>query len=126
MGHADIALPIGRVVPITLYLIALALTGERKSTGDDFAMSPIEQHERELRVNYDARPRVPHRSCAAKSTDREFRRGSASSRFGSAWLGIQDRNKHLVFVIPKGLHRSNAQPLRDCQALISSSPSERT
>jgi putative DNA primase/helicase len=53
MGHADIALPIGRVVPISLYLIALALTGERKSTGDDFAMFPIEQHEHELRAEYD-------------------------------------------------------------------------
>jgi putative DNA primase/helicase len=54
MGHADVALPIGRVVPISLYLIAMALTGERKSSGDDAAMVPIEQYERELRAEYDA------------------------------------------------------------------------
>jgi hypothetical protein len=50
MGHADVELPINRSVPVALYLICLAVTGERKSTSDDIAMRPIEAYERELRA----------------------------------------------------------------------------
>jgi hypothetical protein len=53
MGHADIVLPIQRKVPISLYLVSLAVTGERKSTSDDIAMYPVELYERELRDQYE-------------------------------------------------------------------------
>jgi hypothetical protein len=53
MGHANVELPINRTVPVALYLICLAVTGERKSTSDDLAMRPIEAFERELRGLYD-------------------------------------------------------------------------
>jgi hypothetical protein len=53
MGHADVVLPIGRTVPISLFLLCLAVTGERKSTGDNLAMAPIEAYEKELRATYD-------------------------------------------------------------------------
>jgi len=53
MGHADVALPINRVMPTALYLVCLAVTGERKSTSDDIAMYPVETYERELRAHHE-------------------------------------------------------------------------
>jgi hypothetical protein len=55
-GHADIALPIGAgsARPLSLYLITVAATGERKSECDRQALWPIEKHEANLRASYEA------------------------------------------------------------------------
>jgi uncharacterized protein DUF3987 len=54
-GHADVVLPIGpgQTRPLSLYLVSIAVSGERKSTCDTEAMWPIRRHEASLRVAHD-------------------------------------------------------------------------
>jgi len=54
-GHADIMLPIGpgQSRPLSLYLVSIAASGERKSACDAEAMWPIRRREAALREQYD-------------------------------------------------------------------------
>ena len=47
--HADIVLPSGEVKPLSLYLLTIAASGERKSATDSYALSSIKAQEAELR-----------------------------------------------------------------------------
>ena len=53
-GHADVALPTGQCRPLSLYLLAIAETGELKTSCDHEAAWPIARHEANLREKYDA------------------------------------------------------------------------
>ena len=52
-GHADVVLPTGQVKPISGYFVTVALTGERKSSCDSCASTPVRRREEELRGEYD-------------------------------------------------------------------------
>src|SRR4029077_17258995 len=52
-GHADVLLPTGQCRPLSLYLLAIAETGERKTSCDHEAAWPIARHEANLREKYD-------------------------------------------------------------------------
>ncbi len=55
MGHAQIVHPVtGRVVPLSLYLLEIGESGERKSESDSLAMGPVRQRENELGEDYRA------------------------------------------------------------------------
>ena len=50
-GRADALLPIGqggKRTPLSLYLLTVLESGERKSTADNFALKPVRDYEREL------------------------------------------------------------------------------
>jgi Protein of unknown function (DUF3987) len=49
-GRADAVLPIGqgKRTPLSLYLLTVLESGERKSTADSFALKPVREFEREL------------------------------------------------------------------------------
>ena len=51
-AHGDVQMPFGSVRPLSLFVITIAETGERKSTVDDLALAPIRAHEAELRKTY--------------------------------------------------------------------------
>jgi hypothetical protein len=55
-GHADVVLPIGpgQPRPLSLYLVTIALSGERKSACDTEAMWPIRRREAALREAHEA------------------------------------------------------------------------
>ena len=55
-GHADVVLPIGpgQPRPLSLYLISVAASGERKSACDAEAMLPIRRREAALREQYES------------------------------------------------------------------------
>jgi Protein of unknown function (DUF3987) len=54
-AHADVELPIvGRIRPISVYLVTVAESGERKSACDDKASWPIRRREQNLRATHDA------------------------------------------------------------------------
>lgn len=55
-GLRDVALPIagGQAKPLSLYFLAIALSGERKTATDKLALKPIHQRADELRTDYDA------------------------------------------------------------------------
>lgn len=52
--HADVTLPVpGSVRPLSLFLVSVAGTGERKSAANGEAMRPVRRHEARLREHYD-------------------------------------------------------------------------
>ena len=53
-GHADILLPIGEPKPLSLYFITIALSGERKSAADAFALKAIMEQEQILKEEHQA------------------------------------------------------------------------
>jgi hypothetical protein len=50
---ADVHMPFGQTRPLSLYLISIAASGERKSTGDNEALAPVDKHEENLRREYE-------------------------------------------------------------------------
>lgn len=54
-GHADVIIPAtGHAKPLSLYLVTIAASGERKSAADTEALSPVRAFERELQTSHDA------------------------------------------------------------------------
>jgi hypothetical protein len=53
-GHADVLLPYGQPRPLSLYLVTVAASGDRKSTADNEALWPIRKHEKALKERHDA------------------------------------------------------------------------
>ena len=51
-GHINIRLPTGAIKPVSLYLLTVGESGERKSSGDRLAMEPIRRYEACLREKY--------------------------------------------------------------------------
>src|SRR5262249_54962104 len=54
-AHANIELPNGQSVPLSTYLLSVAVTGERKSAVDREALWPVRKREQTLREEYDAK-----------------------------------------------------------------------
>ncbi|GEM_PF-476824 len=50
----DIELPHGERKPLSLYLMTVAESGERKSSIDQHALAPIRKHEKDCRADYEA------------------------------------------------------------------------
>ena len=48
--HADVHLPTGEIKPLSLYLVTVARSGERKTSTDSLALGPVKQREADLRV----------------------------------------------------------------------------
>jgi hypothetical protein len=51
---ANVMLPIGQPRPLALFIATVAESGGRKTTSDNEALWPIRQHEKNLRLQYDA------------------------------------------------------------------------
>src|SRR6185436_15659946 len=52
-AHADVLLPYGQSRPLSLYLITLAGSGDRKSTADNEALWPIRKYEKTLKDEHE-------------------------------------------------------------------------
>jgi hypothetical protein len=52
-GFADVVLPTGQRRPLSLYILSIAASGERKTSTDNEALAPIEERERELRMAHE-------------------------------------------------------------------------
>jgi hypothetical protein len=50
-AHADVRLPTGETKPLSLFLITVARSGERKTSVDSLASVPVRQREADLRIN---------------------------------------------------------------------------
>lgn len=56
MSLADVVLPIGptgQTRPLSLALVTIAASGERKTTVDNAALQPVTEHEAKLKIDYD-------------------------------------------------------------------------
>jgi Protein of unknown function (DUF3987) len=51
-GHADVRLPTGQYRPISLFMVTVAESGDRKSTADEYAMRAVSDYQRELNEEY--------------------------------------------------------------------------
>src|SRR5262249_37970448 len=51
-GHADVELPTGARRPISLYLVTIGESGERKTAADDEALVAVRERESQLRASY--------------------------------------------------------------------------
>jgi hypothetical protein len=51
---ADVRLPYGQTRPLGLFFVTIAASGERKSTADNEALTPVRMHERNLKQEYEA------------------------------------------------------------------------
>jgi hypothetical protein len=51
---ADVRLPYGQTRPLSLFFVTIAASGDRKSTVDNEALSPVRMHERNLKQAYEA------------------------------------------------------------------------
>ena len=51
--HADIELPTGEAKPLSLYIVTVASSGERKTSNDARALVPVKEREEELRRCYE-------------------------------------------------------------------------
>jgi hypothetical protein len=45
-AHADVRLPFGQTRPLSLFLVTIAASGDRKTTADAEALGPVRKHER--------------------------------------------------------------------------------
>lgn len=65
-GRADAVLPIGtgKPTPLSLYLLTVLESGERKSTADSFALKPVRDFEREL-AEAEQSERMAYQAAAA-------------------------------------------------------------
>lgn len=51
-AHADVVLPTGQARPLSLFLLTIAASGDRKSAVDSLALKSIHEHEEQLRAAY--------------------------------------------------------------------------
>lgn len=68
--HADILLPTGQRRPISLALLSLGVSGERKSTVDGYALEAAREHERTLQQDYQSELQAYQNDLAAWQTAR--------------------------------------------------------
>jgi hypothetical protein len=52
--RADIRLPFGQTRPLSLYVVTIAASGDRKSTADNEALIPVRMYEKNLKREYEA------------------------------------------------------------------------
>ena len=53
-AHADVMLPYGQTRPLSLFLVTIAASGDRKSTADNEALWPIRKREKALKEEHDS------------------------------------------------------------------------
>ena len=70
-AHADIELPTGEVKPVSLFLVTIARSGERKTSNDNLALTPVKTRESELRVDHDAAAIEHENALAAWEAERK-------------------------------------------------------
>ena len=52
-AHADVELPTGEVKPLSLFLVTIAPSGERKTSTDNLALVPVRERETSLRQEHE-------------------------------------------------------------------------
>lgn len=53
--HFNVTLPTGQTRPVSIFLVSVAESGDRKSTSDAYAMEAVRDYERELELQFAAR-----------------------------------------------------------------------
>ena len=87
-GHADVLLPYGQTRPLSLYLVTVAASGDRKSTADNEALWPVRKREKALKEQHDLRTKLVDRAGGVERREEEDRgRQEVQSRDPQARVG---------------------------------------
>ena len=113
--HANVQ-TLGGARPLSLYVLTIASSGDRKTAADDVALTPVGEHERRMMLTYQAATAEHERAKEARKLDRTKRRKEAQSgdEYATALREITDepapRKPWLVCSEPtaEGLMRSLA------------------
>ncbi|WP_048708732.1 DUF3987 domain-containing protein [Microvirga massiliensis] len=82
-AHRNVRIPaLGRSVPLSLFLLALALSGERKTSGDSISLRAVAIREELLQVHYDAE--LKRYKAEKRAYDAEVRRIETHKDFDQA------------------------------------------
>lgn len=54
-GFVNVETITGKIVPVSLFLLSIAASGDRKSTSDSFAIKPVKDREEQLAMHYEQR-----------------------------------------------------------------------
>jgi hypothetical protein len=68
---ADVVLPYGQSRPLSLFLVTVAGSGDRKSTADNEALWPVRKHERDLQSAFDEAMKTYRIAIAAWSAEKK-------------------------------------------------------
>lgn len=89
-GLADIEVgPIGSNIPLSLFMLAVAVSGERKSACDNLALRAVSEHEERLRQDYEEASKI-HRAAKA-AHDAEKRNIERNTK-----IGAEERRSQLM------------------------------
>jgi hypothetical protein len=90
---ADVKLPYGQTRPLSLFLLTIAESGDRKTSADTEAMTPVRMHERQLREAYEPLKHAYDTAVAAwRAQKAQIDRGKSNidaRRFELAALGAE-------------------------------------
>lgn len=114
--HANVQ-TLGGVRPLSLYVLTLAGSGERKTAADEVALDPIRQHVKRMTLAYESSLREYEATLAASKLARSQARGNAKTpdEYAAALKDITDaprpRKPWLICTEPtaEGLVRSLAE-----------------
>lgn len=70
-AHADVMLPYGQTRPLSLFLVTVAASGDRKSTADNEALWPIRKHEKNLKEEHERAHYEWKIACAAWNAEKK-------------------------------------------------------
>lgn len=82
-AHVDVRLPFGQVRPVSLFLLTVAASGDRKSSADEEALRPVRRREKVLRVEHEAASRTwatAHGAWAAMKRKLEQKAGAGRNK----------------------------------------------
>lgn len=72
-GLADVEIrPLGSATPLSLFMLAVAVSGERKSACDNLALVAVSQHEADLRQEYEDNAKAYRASKAAYDAEKRI------------------------------------------------------
>lgn len=89
-AHADVKLPYGQTRPLSIYLVTVAGSGDRKSSGDNEALWPVRKREKALKERYDADLEAWSAASAAWHAERKKIEGDRQLELGDRKAALID------------------------------------
>lgn len=100
---ADVRLPFGQTRPLSLFLVTVAASGDRKSTADTEALRPVRMHETNLKKEYAAENgawRIAHAAWTAEhkkiEADKKLDRTSREAELSTLGPAPQEPTRPLL------------------------------
>ena len=93
-AHADVMSPYGQTRPLSLFLVTVAASGDRKSTADNEALWPVRKHEKGLKEKHEREQSTWSIASAAWNAEKKRIEGDRK-------MGFEARKQALVTLGPE-------------------------